>query len=249
MGCWNETCMLTNLPILDGEPCVGILLTPTNERGHTSYADEKYQPISPPILGQYDNYGSLGNIKDGGDFFKTSLNQNIFEVEEDGGIYHPATCNNLEELLYKAERETLWVNANPSDPSSVKSAVYLALVKKPFFDFAVNMRKSLAETTIRLQKGFLASDSFTQEAYKEQWKNCLSAGGTVHSALVYFLRAGIDLSGIAALNNFLNVMRMQWIPTSGAGFQSEIESSFQTAFYEKVYEEAKEMYYRAAENS
>lgn len=61
MGCWNETCMISNLPILGGEECaIAILL----EQG-TPYLGitpiDKYMPLAI-IHGEYDEYGHLENI-------------------------------------------------------------------------------------------------------------------------------------------------------------------------------------------
>lgn len=61
MGCWNETCMVSNLPILGGEECaIAILL----EQG-TPYLGitpiDKYMPLAI-IHGEYNEYGHLENI-------------------------------------------------------------------------------------------------------------------------------------------------------------------------------------------
>lgn len=54
MGCWNETDLLTSLPILSGDPVVLILL------GTVSCA--QMYPISFPIRGKYNDYGSIEDV-------------------------------------------------------------------------------------------------------------------------------------------------------------------------------------------
>jgi len=86
MGCWNETCAITNLPIHAGDPIVYFLLeynlanhtcwnddvevfkknggyrTQTAPNQHHSghcYATDIWSPISPPIYGKYNDYGNI----------------------------------------------------------------------------------------------------------------------------------------------------------------------------------------------
>ena len=67
MDSWNETDMLTGLPIEVGTPVVGFLIVDNKNTarmlGRTSYADTRWQPISMPIIGIYNDYGKIGNIE------------------------------------------------------------------------------------------------------------------------------------------------------------------------------------------
>lgn len=67
MGCWNETCGLTNLPIRWGEPVVAIVLQkPENPPMHEIqclYPDDCWAPIGFPLFGTYDDYGNLENVR------------------------------------------------------------------------------------------------------------------------------------------------------------------------------------------
>lgn len=56
MGCWNETCRLTSLPILVNEPIVCCLVS--------SRYDDECQ-TSPFFRGTYDEYGCVENVNDG----------------------------------------------------------------------------------------------------------------------------------------------------------------------------------------
>ncbi len=63
MGCWNETCYMSNLPILWGDKIVLFVLGPTsNQRIYeTCYPDDNYVPLGFPIVGEYDDYGGIEN--------------------------------------------------------------------------------------------------------------------------------------------------------------------------------------------
>lgn len=65
MGCWNETCSLTNLPICWGEPTVAILLEQTPHVSHQNgivYPDDIFRPVGLPLCGKYDDYGNLEDV-------------------------------------------------------------------------------------------------------------------------------------------------------------------------------------------
>lgn len=55
MGCWNETCGLSSLPIRAGDEIALIALYGSGELG--------YSPMCVPIYGEYDDYGGIKNIQ------------------------------------------------------------------------------------------------------------------------------------------------------------------------------------------
>jgi hypothetical protein len=68
MGCWNGTCMVSNLPIMAGDKVVAFLISqppffdvgaPTREHGPSIF----WRPISPPIRAEYNDYGYIENIE------------------------------------------------------------------------------------------------------------------------------------------------------------------------------------------
>lgn len=64
MGCWNETDMLTQLPILAGDPVkVFILLEELSEQRSCS-CDSAWKPLCLPISGKYDDYGRIEDIQE-----------------------------------------------------------------------------------------------------------------------------------------------------------------------------------------
>jgi len=64
MGCWSETCMLTNLPIRYGEEVYGFIIGNCPAM-HTSYCSpaDIWRPLGFFFEGEYDDYGRIHNIK------------------------------------------------------------------------------------------------------------------------------------------------------------------------------------------
>lgn len=58
MGCWEETCLVSHLPIERDEPANLILLARTELFGGPQ-GDAGWQPYSLPMLGKYDEYGCV----------------------------------------------------------------------------------------------------------------------------------------------------------------------------------------------
>lgn len=67
MGCWNETCGISNLPIRTNERAVMILLrnSPYVSYEETTciYPDSIWSPVGFPIFGNYNEYGGLDNAE------------------------------------------------------------------------------------------------------------------------------------------------------------------------------------------
>jgi len=71
MGCWCETCGITQLPINAGDKVRVFVLTSEDSYafskggaggGGTCYSTDRWAPIGPPIQGEYDDYGGVENI-------------------------------------------------------------------------------------------------------------------------------------------------------------------------------------------
>lgn len=58
MGCWNGTCLVSNLPIYAGDEVVFFVLKRKRyvknvDDGHR-YTDDLYEPVTYPVEGEYD---------------------------------------------------------------------------------------------------------------------------------------------------------------------------------------------------
>jgi len=71
MGCWCETCGITQLPINAGDKVRVFVMSSQNSYqfedggaggGGTCYSNDRWAPIGPAIQGTYDDYGGVENI-------------------------------------------------------------------------------------------------------------------------------------------------------------------------------------------
>lgn len=62
MGCWNESCMISHLPIFYGEDVYGFLLLESPFDQQFCYATGRYSPIAV-VRGKYDDYGGIEEIE------------------------------------------------------------------------------------------------------------------------------------------------------------------------------------------
>lgn len=67
MGCWNETCLVSNLAIRAGDPVVAFLIAHHSIREERSYSGTCYStdqafPVSLPIRAEYNDYGFIENF-------------------------------------------------------------------------------------------------------------------------------------------------------------------------------------------
>ena len=64
MGCWNETCYMSNLPIRWGNKVAFFVLAPSSNQRlmETCYPEDNFVPLCFPIIGEYDDYGRIENF-------------------------------------------------------------------------------------------------------------------------------------------------------------------------------------------
>jgi len=85
MGCWNETCGITQMPICGGDPVRMFLLVEAehwDEGGALYYSTDLWKPFGLPLKGTYDEYGRIENIEEDAlsDLLLQSLKEIIVEV-------------------------------------------------------------------------------------------------------------------------------------------------------------------------
>ena len=69
MGCWNATCGVSQLPICSGNTVKAFLLLQSRFRKETlgsgtNYPMDYFSPFFLPVTANYDDYGSVGDIKE-----------------------------------------------------------------------------------------------------------------------------------------------------------------------------------------
>lgn len=67
MGCWNETCGISQMPIEGGDPVRMFLIVEAehwDEGGALYYSTDLWKPFGLPLKGTYDEYGRIENIEE-----------------------------------------------------------------------------------------------------------------------------------------------------------------------------------------
>lgn len=239
MGCWNETCMISNLPIMEGETVGAVLIAKTGNPVGTSYPDEEWTPISPVIMGEYDGYGSL----------------NVFNVWKDKNLALTFTSRKLEESLLNekgdfrfllegkkplVETLGLLISSAKSDTLSVLFDQYI-----PYWE-----QKYQPVSVVYIKEALL---SFIYEATNNEvaWEYKQLAGKELDSTRVFtrchpLLKAlhkqGVSVETTLRVENWLKEIRSQWKPTSGRGSQREVENPETVEFYQLMASMAQDAY-------
>lgn len=151
MGIWNETCMLSHLPILEGEAVGGVLLAQNKDSKRTSYPDEIWKPISPVIRGEYDGYGRIAGLKDWSSLetcYRTlgKIGQLAFLAE---GREIPAELLNLKTLIKYAEHDALLVRYKTALGDS-RRRVALAMIRFDILQYVYAVKSSCFQKFVRL---------------------------------------------------------------------------------------------------
>lgn len=70
MGSWNETCMVTNLPILVGDPVICQVIVaapfvdPLQSAANSVYPHDRFVPVGWPFRAKYNDYGYVEKIEE-----------------------------------------------------------------------------------------------------------------------------------------------------------------------------------------
>lgn len=219
MGCWNETCGLTNLPIFSGEKTCAVIIEEMRPYNKSCLSAENWCPIGPAIWGDYSGYGYIEDIpdeeevkafyrqvmeKNGAKFVDKSMNactfdhlDMFFRYVQEGEIYcvHDGTIHHLQVVLFS------------------KDAVERAK-KNPDLMFYKTMKPEDIFCTYGMRSKLLRT----------------------------FYNAGADLTDVVTIDLALRKLRRNWCPTSGCGSQNSIETEWLVDWYEAVAEKARALY-------
>ena len=219
MGCWNETCGLTNLPIFYGEKTCAVIIEELRPYNKSCLSAENWCPIGPAIWGNYSGYGYIEDIpdeeevknfyrqvmeKNGAKFVDRSMNACTFDhldiffrYVQEGEIYciHDGTIHHLQVVLFS------------------KDAVERAK-KNPDLMFYKTMKPEDIFCTYGMRSKLL-------------WT---------------FYNAGADLTDVVTIDLALRKLRRNWCPTSGCGSQNSIETEWLADWYKAVAEKARALY-------
>lgn len=177
MGCWDETCAVTNLPIKRKERVVSFFVVnqladgkmPVNFHG----VDALWALVPFPIFGTYDDYGAVENFEGlGADLILDYADKNFFaDLGEDGGwkmakeFEGRPTPNGgeptyLDKLYQLAHEDKLATSRYDQVPMLVKHI----MIKRSFFDamLATYGRSRYAPDHPSAANGYLLESFATQ---------------------------------------------------------------------------------------
>lgn len=232
MGCWNETCLFSRLPITCGQKIVCVFIIPAKYGQHTVYADDQYVPLSLPFRGRYDDYGRIEDITYDEAAIKSLANTPL-RTEYKGGwtsVDPPRTTDpnwgtQITNLADMARQEKLWAEDDSCAEGCVR--VRLAFIHEDLWDYAM---KYPAKN--------MASEPSDPGGYRwPAMKGVAENGKTKPKAL----------RELVMVNWAMNLMRVAWQPTCGTGSQSCIDYRWQVTMYRKFAERANAFYHSGDE--
>lgn len=100
MGCWNGTCGISQMAILSGEPTIGFLMLRNHPDGWAAnghcYSTQYWCPLSLPIEGIYNDYGTLEDVDETNWNYKLAtdyIKDNVIEKGVGDNKYHDITVS------------------------------------------------------------------------------------------------------------------------------------------------------------
>ena len=136
MGCWNGTCMISNLPILCGEKVKLVFLHTGYGSGKVTgqssyvYSDDILKPAFMAIEGEYDDYGSIDSMVDdwNSQLILKKLKSKISKIDCDG---EKIKDYDLYQFIKGIERDKLGVYMKPNrQMASTMVSIYESQSKK-----------------------------------------------------------------------------------------------------------------------
>lgn len=199
MGCWNGTCMISNLPIVGGEPVVGYLIEYFSwgkDYSGRCYSNDLANPFGLSIRGCYDEYGSI-----------ESVNQNSIAVKY---IKHLFKEDDFYELLNDIVEDGRTIKLNRTGK---ENGVGLVMIRQDIFNslikshtpthYDVNVDKILSEfeNTRKLLKN---KESFLKKYNSKNHEDTAFLLGMRRSASRFGIRVDIlEEQDISDLINFV----------------------------------------------
>ena len=225
MGSWNQTCMLTGLPILYGDPCTGFLIARNQNKLRSIGPALFFAPLTTAITGTYDDYGGIENAPAPEPLLAVLENDGCLIVE-DGNEPRDAA----EWVSAASEGRLKFVHDGKSQPVSGKyvESVWLALVRTDFFENGVAaMRPEYGLDAFRHMLPRLAIEA--QGPYGEILKQTATNPELEQEAYRTYL-----------FERYMDAIRRQWMPDAVGG-QDLVHPGPQLEFYSRMLSAAKEI--------
>lgn len=253
MGSWNETCMITNLPIVYNDPVVCQVIvqapfaSPMKSAATSNHPFDRFCPVGWPFRAKYNDYGYIKDIEE--DAFTNDtldyMRSRIVERELGENRYHDHAVSRAAlswETLddwFRGKRvlfENAVARAYPEYPQ--QRSVGLVMIHQTVYETMAAYRnewEGYGRGTVEeeIEKAFAARGSGEAMPSRPKslliWRiNRLIRGREMNHPLDLLDSQAATKDEIAArlakmvhFETAMTYARKQWMPTSGAGSQSE----------------------------
>lgn len=238
MGCWNETCFLTRLPIFVGQP-VKLLFIALNANGYRNavHPDGWWKPVALPFSGRYDDYGRIEDVQKD-DAALEMLAAVKFRVNSDNGP-EPFDASRLSGPGWEAALQDL---AEAAGRCGLEAEILDGMRRPYWTPIAIQMAhtwawRHVADSNIVSDQEYLGSTAMR-----------LSVAGPLRAALVQMDPVwGKDFKDarpkitkahaveIASLMAGMEGLRIAFGPACGAGSQDGMCEPWQAEFYKLMF--------------
>lgn len=252
MGCWNGTCGLTRLPILEGDRTVLVVLRQRARDltgGGIVYQNDVFEPITPPIKGVYNDYGNIEYIEPNPiteKYLKSIVKKLGDENCKKDKIYLTGKTE-LEKYLYFIERGYIKGIAFEMFLEEAYNKVVETMGNRYFYKSDVTLKESIEEPANKYK---YAKDSFKELINDNKFKDILKR---LSEDGFEFYRKNLNkeeslrskLVELILLNIAMSYSRMFWSPQAGAGHQSreykiiDVLSNYAIEHIDKLYQQRK----------
>lgn len=253
MGCWNGTCGLSQLPIMNHDPVAVMFIAkiPYLETGGADFcgAIGKWEPISFPFYASYNDYGSfenpITNI-----YFDKSFEHICRSVIENDAV---SKDNLTPELVGEHIHENIFhINSGITLPAERSVPVGRFMMHKELFDIAsskyqqtifnhlIKRRDELTDKIIDIHNGKI-QNIFLVQALSNVWHTF----GYLEYPVITMMPSDAkfvpddivnELAKMMSLNTFMDSIRRAYQPQQGAGSQTDgFEEHLLVADFTKTY--------------
>lgn len=89
MGCWNGTCMISNLHVTAGQEVIVFMLAKSGPSDNFCYEHSFYTPCPIPFYGEYNDYGAVENCRGFGlDLVVDAIRNQLYEFHQGPNSSH-----------------------------------------------------------------------------------------------------------------------------------------------------------------
>lgn len=241
MGCWNGTCGVSQLPIKWGDEIVLFILFNRHPLGNIvsggyCYSDTIFHPISAPIFGKYNDYGSIEDAEQNDvvlNHFNSQIKDGVFvltDVEEckEHNRYNEETgFPSLDDLIDVIERGYL----EDIGFMMVHKQLYINMIEemksRKFYDKDYGLEQMMDRKINEYFKELKSEDEFKRMIYFLSSRNDFTRYFIEHK-MKYLVDAMDENAYIIQLmkdlyvfNTALCYSRIAWMVQTGAGSQSQ----------------------------